>query len=80
MTATAGHGQVTLSWDNPDNATISKWQYQQKQGDGSYGPWMDIPGSTASTTSYTVTGLTNGDGLQLQDSGGERRWQRRPIR
>ena len=60
VTATAGHGQVTLSWDNPDNATISKWQYQQKQGDGSYGPWMDIPGSTASTTSYTVTGLTNG--------------------
>ena len=60
VTATAGHGQVTLSWDNPDNATISKWQYQQKQADGSYGPWMDIPGSTASTTSHTVTGLTNG--------------------
>ena len=60
VTATAGHGQVTLSWDNPDNATISKWQYQQKQGDGSYGPWMDIPDSTASTTSHTVTGLTNG--------------------
>ena len=60
VTATAGHAQVTLSWNNPDNATISKWQYQQKQGDGSYGPWMDIPDSTASTTSHTVTGLTNG--------------------
>ena len=60
VTATAGHAQVTLSWDNPDNATISKWQYQQKQGDGSYGPWMDIPNSTATTTSHTVTGLTNG--------------------
>ena len=60
VTATAGHAQVTLSWANPDNATISKWQYQQKQGDGSYGPWMDIPNSTASTTSHTVTGLTNG--------------------
>ena len=60
VTATAGHGQITLNWNNPDNATISKWQYQQKQGDGSYGPWMDVPNSTASTTSYTVTRLTNG--------------------
>ena len=60
VTATAGHAQVTLSWDNPNNATISKWQYQQKQGDSSYGSWMDIPNSTATTTSYTVTGLTNG--------------------
>ena len=60
VTATAGHAQVTLSWDNPNNATISKWQYQQKQADGSYGPWMDIPNSTATTTSHTVTGLTNG--------------------
>ena len=60
VTATAGHAQVTLSWDNPDNATISKWQYQQKEGDGAYGPWMDIPNSTATTTSHTVTGLTNG--------------------
>ena len=60
VTATAGHAQVTLSWDNSNNATISKWQYQQKQGDGSYGPWMDIPDSTATTTSHTVTGLTNG--------------------
>ena len=60
LTAQAGHAQVTLSWNNPNNATISKWQYQQKQGDGSYGPWMDIPDSTATTTSHTVTGLTNG--------------------
>ena len=60
VTATAGHAQVALSWNNPDNATISKWQYQQKQADGSYGPWMDIPNSTATTTSHTVTGLTNG--------------------
>ena len=60
VTATPGNGQVTLSWNNPDNATISKWQYQQKQADGSYGAWRDIPNSTATTTSHTVTGLTNG--------------------
>ena len=60
VTATPGNGQVTLSWNNPDNATITRWQVQQKEGSGSYGAWMDIPNSTASTTSHTVTGLTNG--------------------
>ena len=60
VTATPGHGQVTLTWDNPDDATITRWQVQQKEGDGSYGAWMDVPNSTASTRSHTVTGLTNG--------------------
>ena len=60
VTATPGHGQVTLTWDNPDDATITRWQVQQKEGSGSYGPWRDVPDSTASTTTYTVTGLANG--------------------
>ena len=60
VTATPGHGQVTLTWNNPDDATITRWQVQQKQGSGSYGPWRDVPNSNASTTSHTVTGLTNG--------------------
>ena len=60
VTATPGNGQVTLTWDNPDDATITRWQVQQKQGSGSYGPWRDVPNSNASTTTYTVTGLTNG--------------------
>ena len=60
VTATPGNGQVTLAWNNPDNATITKWQVQRKEGSGSYGAWRDIPNSTASTTSHTVTGLTNG--------------------
>ena len=60
LTATPGHGQVTLNWDDPNDASITGWQVQYKQGDGSYGNWMDIPNSTANTTSHTVTGLTNG--------------------
>ena len=60
VTATPGHGQVTLTWDNPDDATITRWQVRQKQGSGSYGPWRDVPNSNASTTSHTVTGLSNG--------------------
>ena len=60
FTATAGDGQVTLSWNDPNRSTITSWQYRQKAGSGSYGSFMTISGSSATTTSHTVTGLTNG--------------------
>ena len=58
-------GQVDLSWTDPSNSSITKWQYQYKwkPDGGSYGSytgWTDIPSSSASTTSYTVTKLTLG--------------------
>ena len=59
LTATAGSGQVTLSWTAPNNSTISGYQYRQKAGSGSFGSWTDIPNSDAKTT-HTVTGLTVG--------------------
>ena len=52
---------MTLNWDDPDNSTITKYQYQQAESGGEYdGQWTDIPSSGAQTTSHTVTGLTNG--------------------
>ncbi len=58
--ATAGDGQVTLNWSDPDDATITGYQYQQKTG-GSFGTnWTAMSGSGASTTSHTVGSLTNG--------------------
>ncbi len=57
--ATAGDGQVTLNWDDPDDATITGYQYQQKTT-GNFGTnWTAMSGSGASTTSYTVGSLTN---------------------
>ena len=61
VTATAGDGQVTLTWNNPDNPVISDYQY--RQGSGSplvWESWTDIGSSDANTTEHTVTGLTNG--------------------
>ena len=58
--ATAGDGEVTLSWTDPSHSTITGWYYYQKEGSGSYGSKIEISGSTATTTSHTVTGLTNG--------------------
>ena len=58
--ATAGAGEVTLSWNDPVDDAITKYQYQQKAGSGRFSDWMDIPGSVTTTISYTVTGLDNG--------------------
>ena len=60
LTATAGNGEIALSWNDPSDSTITKYQYAQREADGAWSAWMDIPSSGATTTSHTVTGLTNG--------------------
>ena len=62
FTATPGDGQVTLSWNDPGNSNISKYQYHLRIGDtgNNWRGWTNIPGSNADTVSHTVTGLTNG--------------------
>ena len=61
-TAGPGSGQVTLSWSDPGNSNISKYQYHLRIGDtgNNWRGWTNIPGSNADTVSHTVTGLTNG--------------------
>ena len=64
LTATVGEGgggAVTLSWTAPTGGgAVSRYEYQQRAGTGAYGAWTRIPNSGASTTSYTVPGLTDG--------------------
>ena len=59
--ADAGNAQVTLHWDNPEDSSITKYQYRQRfTSESAWDPdWTDIPGSGASTTSYTVGNLAN---------------------
>ena len=58
LEAMPGDGQVTLTWATAASIlAITQYQFQV---DGSGRGWQDIPGSDADTTSYTVTGLTNG--------------------
>ncbi len=74
LSATPGETEVTLTWDDPANNTITKYQYRRKTGAGDYGNWTDIGGSGASTDSYRVTGLTNGTvytfGVRAKNVGG----------
>ncbi len=59
ITKTVGNGQVTLSWNNPNNAAITGYQIRHRSF-GKWTGWTDIPNSDASTTSHVVSGLTNG--------------------
>ena len=70
-TATAGNTQVALSWPQITSINVVKWQYRYKTGTNAYpstgtGSWTDVPSSDASTTGYTVTGLTNGTAHTFQ--------------
>ena len=63
FTATGGDTQVVLTWTTPSNggSPITKYQYSYGATAGYSASWADIPGSDATTTTYTVTGgLTNG--------------------
>lgn len=55
LTVTDGDGQVSLSWNASSGAT----SYRVKRGTASGGPYSQIGSPT--TTSYTDTGLTNGN-------------------
>ena len=64
FSATAGDGRVTISWNDPNAATITKYQYRRSiDGGNNWSPnWTDLPGSGASTVTHVfndvVPGLT----------------------
>ena len=66
LTATAGNARVTLSWGDPNNSSITGYEYQVNHNATStgnlsgWGPWIAIPGSGAATTTYAISGLVNG--------------------
>ncbi len=61
LAAEEGDGEVTLSWTDPNNSSIIKYQVRQSDdGGANWGDWADISGSDSTTTTHTVAGLTNG--------------------
>ncbi len=66
LAAVGGDSEVTLRWDNPQDNSITKYQYHQKEPGGTFGDWTDIAGSGASTVSYTVTKITNCESYTFQ--------------
>ena len=61
LQALADDRQVTLRWDNPNNPGITGYEYWVREGAGDIlHKWEEIPGGNAETTTFAVTGLTNG--------------------
>ena len=57
-----GNAQATINWMTEDILGITGWQFIYKTQDAGTWPatWTDVPSSIASTTSHTITSLTNG--------------------
>ena len=61
LTATGRDAAIDLRWTDPSDSAISRYQVRvSADGGAAWDPdWTDISGSGATTTSHTLTGLTN---------------------
>ena len=69
LAAEADDGSVTLTWQRPmsyETTQLTGYELKVTPGVGSFTSFADIPGSDAGTTSYEVTGLTNGTAYTFQ--------------
>ncbi len=65
-TLTVGNTQLSVAWSAPvDNggSAITRYQLQYRTGGGA---WMPITSGIGTSTSHTITGLTNGDSYHVQ--------------
>ena len=66
LAAEVGNGYVRLSWTDPQNPAITGYEYRQKSGANAYGAWTAMTGTGATTTRYSVSGLTNATAYTFQ--------------
>ena len=78
LSAEPGEGSATLRWADPSNATITRYEYRWKRDGGAYSTWTALPGSGASTTTASLSGLTAGD-VRVSAARGERGRERRGV-
>ena len=75
LTATATGVSIALSWTDPSDSSITSYEIRTKAGTAAYGSWATISGSTATTTSHTLSSLSSGTLYTAQiravNSGGE---------
>ena len=64
LAAVPGDGRVALSWDDPGDSAIDRYQYRYRRAsDAGWNPdWTDVAASHSATVSLTVRDLANGVG------------------
>ena len=60
LTAAPGDRLVSLTWDDPSNSSITRYEYQQTTSGSCGGSWTSMTDSNADTTQFVKSGLTNG--------------------
>ena len=60
LTAAPGDKLVSLTWDDPSNPSITRYEYQQTTSGSCSGAWTSMADSNADTTQFVKSGLTNG--------------------
>ena len=60
LRATAGDGQITLRWDDPNDASITRYKCRVRSGRDRWGSWRIIRGSGPATVEFVKAGLVNG--------------------
>lgn len=60
--------EVRLGWGDPDDASITAWEYRQSSDEAALdsADWMPIDGSDAQTTTYVAGGLETGTTYHFQ--------------
>ena len=61
VVAAAGNRSVVLSWDDPGDASILRFEERRRPAGGRWTPWTRIAASDAATTSHRVGGLGSGE-------------------
>ncbi len=60
LSARPGDQRVILTWDDPADSSISRYEYRIRYTGVAWSDWTAMPTSGATTTSFRVEGLDNG--------------------
>ncbi len=62
----SGSGWAVVYWQDPNDPSITKWQYRRNISGGGWTNWRDVASSNARTYQYVQTGLSNGFPIAFQ--------------